>query len=578
MASHGALPHLREVLLFLALAGLLIPLLQRLRVNQVLAFLALGALLGPLGLGAMVADRPWLAYVSFPREEGVLALAEVGVLFLMFRIGLELSFERLWALRRWVFGAGSAQVLASAAVLGATAAALGLAPDAAIVTGLVLALSSTAIVVQLLVQQRQLATPLGQASFSILLLQDLAVVPLLVLVAVLASPDSGSLGLALATAVLKAALAIGAIYGAGRLLVRPAFSALASARHPEVFTALTLLTALGIGTITWAAGLSMALGAFLAGVLLSETEFRHEVEVTIEPFKGLLLGLFFMTVGMAVDLGGLASQPLAIAAAVAGLVVSKALVAALVLRAAGLGWGRAVEGGLLLAQAGEFAFIVLGSAMLLGLLPREAGNLLLLVVGVSMFLTPALARLGALLGAVLERPPAAHAGAPPPEPPATEQPHVIVAGCGRVGLLLGELLERARVPFIALDRDAARVAALRARDVPVYYGDASRPELLNTVRADRAVALVLTMDEPAAALHAVRGIRQQYPELPVFARARDERHAAELRSAGATLVVPETLESSLQLASVVLQQFGMPDAAVQETIEQEREQRTSALR
>lgn len=578
MPAEIALPHLRETLLFLALVGILVPLLERLRVNQVLAFLAVGALLGPYGLGELAADYPWLGYVSFAREAGVLALAEVGVLFLLFRIGLELSLARLWALRRWVFGAGTLQVLLSALAIGAVAMAFGNAVDAALVLGLVLALSSTAVVVQLLVQQRALGTPMGQAAFSVLLLQDLAVVPLLVLVAVLGAPGSEtSLGAALGLATLKAAVAITLIYMLGRAVVRPVFNLLANTRRPEVFTALTLLTALGIGAVTHAAGLSMAMGAFLAGLLLSETEFRHEVEVTIDPFKGLLLGLFFMTVGMGIDFGALLRDPLLIPASVIGLVLIKAAVVTALFRGFGLSWGRAAEGGLLLGPAGEFAFIVLGSAVVLGLVARPVGDFMLLVVGLSMALTPLLARLGRALSQVLDRHEAPAAAQPAAAVP-LDQPHVIIAGCGRVGRLLGELLEAEQVPHVAIDADAARVAALRRAGVPVHYGDASRAELLNAVHADRAVALVLTMDEPAAAMHAVRGIRAQYPDLPVFARARDEAHAAALRAAGATLVVPETLESSLQLAGVVLQQIGVPELAAIQRIEQERERRIGALR
>jgi CPA2 family monovalent cation:H+ antiporter-2 len=578
LEAHVALPHLRETLLFLGLVGILVPLLERLRVNQVLAFLAVGALLGPYGLGELAADHPWLGYVSFAREAGVLALAEVGVLFLLFRIGLELSLSRLWALRRWVFGAGTLQVGLCAAAIGAVAVAFGNPVDAALVLGLVLALSSTAVVVQLLVQQRALGTPMGQATFSVLLLQDLAVVPLLVLVAVLGAPgDETTLGAALGLATLKAAVAVTVIYVLGRAVVRPVFHMLANTRRPEVFTALTLLTALGIGAVTHAAGLSMAMGAFLAGLLLSETEFRHEVEVTIDPFKGLLLGLFFMTVGMGIDFGALLRDPLLIPASVLGLVAIKAVIVTGLFRAYGLSWGRAAEGGLLLGPAGEFAFIVLGSAMVLGLIERPIGEFMLLVVGLSMALTPLLARIGQALAASMER----HDGAPPVLAAAAvslDQPHVIIAGCGRVGRLLGELLEAEQVPHVAIDADAARVATLRRAGVPVHYGDASRAELLNAVHADRAVALVLTMDEPAAAMHAVRGIRAQYPDLPVFARARDEAHAAALRKAGATLVVPETLESSLQLAGVVLQQIGVPELAAVQRIEQERERRIGALR
>ncbi len=579
MEAHTALPHLRETLLFLVLAGVMIPLLERLRFNQVLAFLAVGALLGPHGLGGLAADYPWLGYVSFAREAGVLALAEVGVLFLLFRIGLELSLPRLWALRRWVFAAGTLQVLTCALAIGAVALALGYAAELALLLGLVLALSSTAIVVQLLMQQRALGSPVGQATFSVLLLQDLAVVPLLVLVAVLGDQGADlSVSAALGLATAKAAAAVFLIYVLGRMVVRPLFGLLASTPRPEVFTALTLLTVLAIGAATHAAGLSMAMGAFLAGLLLSETEFRHEVEVTIDPFKGLLLGLFFMTVGMGIDIAALLREPQLVSLSVLALISIKAVVVTVLFRSFGLSWGRALQGGLLLGPAGEFAFIVLGSAIGTGLIARPLGESTLLVVGLSMALIPLLARLGSVLAARIDRSGPALLAAQTAGGMALDQPHVIIAGCGRVGRLLHELLEAEQVPHVAVDANAERVATLRREGVPVYFGDASRAELLNAMHANRAVALVLTMDEPAAAMHAVRGIRAQYPDLPIYARARDEAHAAALREAGATLVVPETLESSLKLAGAVLEQIGMPELEVVQRLEQERERRIDGLR
>ncbi|WP_372525207.1 monovalent cation:proton antiporter-2 (CPA2) family protein [Piscinibacter sp.] len=574
MTDGQGFPFLRETLLFLALSGVLIPLLQRLRINQVLGFLAAGALLGPFGLAQWSDRAQWLAWITFPRLQGVSALAELGVLFLMFMIGLELSAERLWALRRWVVGAGIAQVVVSATLIGAIAFAFGNAWQASLILGFVLSLSSTAVVMQLLSERHALTTPMGQATFSVLMLQDLAVVPLLVLVGLLGRGTSEGLASLLALTLLKSAAAVLLIFVVGRRIIRPLFRTFAKHRQPEAFMALTLLATLSIAGLTAAAGLSMALGAFLAGLLLAETEFRHEVEVTIEPFKGLLMGLFFMSVGMGIDIREWARTPFWVPASVIGLIALKATVAAAILRAGGLGWGRAVDAGLLLGQGGEFAFIVVGSAAASGLLATSATQFVLLVVGLSMFVTPLAARWGALLGRRID---SAHGDTADEAGPQPLAGHIVIAGFGRVGQLLAELLTRQGVRFVALEQDAHVVARQREHGMPVYFGNAARPELLRKLHAGQAAAVVITMDQPAAALHAVTAIRGEYPQLPVFARSRDERHAQQLKQAGATLVIPETLETGLQLSASVLQTLGMPDAVVTQVVESERGLRIAAI-
>lgn len=589
MHDTPAFPFLREVLLFLVLAGVLIPLLQRLRVNQVVGFLAAGTLLGPFGLGRWADAHPWVATVTFPRLDGVAVLAELGVLFLMFMIGLELSAERLRSLRRWVFGAGVAQMVASAAAIGGLAWAFGNPWPVAVVLGAVLALSSTAVAMQLLVERRALGTAMGQACFAVLMLQDLAVVPLLVGVDVLADvhrAGSGDLVESLreatgriAVALAKAALAVLAIGWIGRWVLRPLFAHLARERRPDVFMALTLLATLGIAGLTAAAGLSMALGALLAGLLLAETEFRHEIEVTIEPFRGLLMGLFFMSVGMGIDPAALASEPLLLPLSVVGLFAIKGAVLWAVLRAGGLGAGRATEAALLLGQGGEFAFIVVGAAMLEGLLSAATGQFMLLVVGLSLLVTPAAARLGHALGERLERRQSAGACADRslPETPGGSG-HVVIAGFGRVGQTLAALLDAQGLRWVAVESDAVLVAERRARGAPVWYGDATRPDLLARLHAGAAAAIVLTMDQPASALHALRAVRRVHRQVPVVARSRDEAHAAVLRDEGATVVIPETLEAGLQIASVVLQQAGVPEAVAVALVDAERERRIGVLR
>jgi CPA2 family monovalent cation:H+ antiporter-2 len=576
-------PFLREILLFLSLAGILIPLLQRLRINQVLGFLAAGMLFGPFGLGRMAQDVHWLGWLTFPNTENVGLLAELGVLFLMFMIGLELSAARLWAMRRWVFGAGTAQVALCALLLGgAVWLLLGVPMEASLVLGLVLSLSSTAVVMQLLSERHTTGTPLGQAAFAVLMLQDLAVVPILILIGALgghaaldgAQPNVPMLAL---LAMGKAALAIALIYLVGGRVVHPLFRAFARHRQPDVFMALILLSTFGIAALSAMAGLSMALGALIAGLLLAETEFKHEVELMVEPFKGLLMGLFFMTVGMGMDPLQIVHAPLWLACAVALLIVLKAVVIAPVLRLGGLPWGRAFEGALLLGQGGEFAFIVIGYAVSARLLAPALGGRVMLAVGLSLFLTPLLARIGRTIGERTERDAREREAQGSEASLEAARGRVIIAGFGRVGQQLAKLLDSQGIPYVAFENDAKLVSKLHAQGVPVYFGNAARPELLRRVHAGEAPAIVLTMDHPSSALQAVRGIRREFPHMRLFARSRDEKHARALKLAGASVVVPETLEASLQLSSFVLQAMGLDERVVDDIVDRERDQFAQAL-
>ncbi len=583
MQEQHAFPFLREILLFLILSGILIPLLQRLRINQVIGFLAVGTLVGPFGLGLLAGDIPLLAFLSFPRDQGIAALAEIGVLFLMFMIGLELSAARLWAMRRWVFGAGTAQVLASAALLGGALLLFqGLDSRSALVVGLVLSLSSTAVVMQLLAQQQATGSPLGQAAFAILMLQDLAVVPILLLIGALGGEGgngggSGNVALLALATLAKAAVAIALIYLVGGRVVRKLFRAFAEHRQPDVFMALILLSTFGIAGLSAAAGLSMALGALIAGLLLAETEFKHEVELMVEPFKGLLMGLFFMTVGMSIDTRQLLDAPLLLAGLVAGLVLLKALVVAILLRIGGQPWSRAFEGGLLLGQGGEFAFVAIGYAMTARVLDSALGAQVMLVVGLSLFITPLLARVGRAIGERHESAAREQAAARDHHELASARGRVIIAGFGRVGQQLAKLLGEQNIPFVAFECDAKLVSTLHAEGKPVYFGNAARPELLRRVHAGEAPAIVLTMDHPASSMHAVRGIRREFPHARLFVRSRDEQHARALRLAGASVVVPETLEASLQLSAFVLEAMGLDERTVDGIVDHERELVTAKL-
>jgi CPA2 family monovalent cation:H+ antiporter-2 len=570
-----AFPFLREILLFLTLSGILIPTLQRLRINPVLGFLAVGALLGPFGLGRMADNVHWLGWFTFPNNDNVAMLAELGVLFLMFMIGLELSAARLWAMRRWVFGIGAAQVVLCAALIGGAVALLldqRMAP--ALVLGLVLSLSSTAVVMQLLGERHDTGSPLGQATFAVLMFQDLAVVPILILIGALAGGGAAGSGVDIALQVLiamaKAALAIALIYLVGGRVIRPLFRAFARNRQPDVFMALILLSTFGIAGLCWMAGLSMALGALIAGLLLAETEFKHEVELMIEPFKGLLMGLFFMTVGMGMDVLQVVQAPVWLAGAVAILVCCKGVVIAPLLRLGGLSWGRAVEGGLLLGQGGEFAFIVIGYAISSQLLDASLGGRVMLAVGLSLFITPLLAKVGRGFGERWEARARSHEVGQSDAEPASARGRVVIAGFGRVGQQLAKLLASQDIPWIAFENDAKLVAQQHGAGLPVYFGNAARPELLRRVHAHEAPAIVLTMDNPAAALQAVRGIRREFPHARLFARSRDEKHARALKLAGASIVVPETFEASLQLSAFVLDALGLDGHSVDRIVDNER--------
>lgn len=571
MQEQHAFPFLREILLFLTLAGILIPLLQRFRISQVLGFLAVGALAGPFGLALFANDIPWLSYLTFPNSDGVKLLGEIGVIFLMFMIGLELSAARLWALRKWVFGAGVAQVCMCAALIGGAVLLLGHPVETAIILGFVLSLSSTAVVLHLMNESHTAATPLGLAGFSVLMLQDLAVVPLLILIGAMSNSTGGDPTWLIAGAMLKAAIAITLIYLVGGRLLHPLFRTFARHRQPDVFMALILLATFGIAGLSAAAGLSMALGALIAGLLLAETEFKHEIELMIEPFKGLLMGLFFMTVGMGMDVRQIALNPLWLAAAVAGLIAVKASVIAALFRVGGLGRGRAIEGGLMLAQGGEFAFIVIAQAVAGKLVAPELGQLVMLAVGLSLFITPLLTRVGRMIGDGWEHHEDELAAASDGVALEHVRERIIIAGYGRVGQQLGKLLTAQHIPFVAFENNAKLVAKMRALDLPVFFGDASRTELLRRVDAGSAPAIVLTMDHPMAALQAVRGIRREFPDIPLLARSRDARHALALKQAGATIVVPETLEASLQLSASVLETLGLDEESIDRIVDEERD-------
>jgi len=569
MESQLHIPYLREVIVFLAVAGFAVPLLQR-KFSPVLGYLLIGGLIGPYGLGLFATDYPIASYVVIDDLDGVRALAEIGVIFLLFAIGLELSLDRLWSMRRFVFGLGTAQIVLTGMLIGSIAYAWGNSGSAALVLGACLALSSTAIVMQLLIEKGRLTTPVGRSVFSVLLMQDLAVVPILFIVGVLGTVSAGeSIAWDLALALGEAAVTVVVIYAVGRLLVRPIFRLIAQTGSREAFMAMIVLVALGTAAVTGVVGLSMALGAFLAGLLIAETEYRHQVEVDIEPFKGLMLGLFFMSVGMGIDWRVLGESPFWIAASVVGLIALKAVVNIGLFLLWKLPRHRAVEAGLLLSQAGEFAFIVVGLAMALGLVPGPTGQFMLIVASLTMMLTPVLELMARKFGALIEEKEARGAAE---QAEATEalEGHVVIGGFGRVGRLIASILDREGLSYIAIDKDPAIAAQARSMGLPVRFGDASRLEVLQAARVRDATALVVTLGDEIPTERLTARMREAAPHVPLFVRARDGDQAERLTNAGATAAVPETIEASLQLAARVLEGCGFDDDVVQRRIQLER--------
>ena len=561
----------KDVVLFLATAGIVAPLFKRFRVSPILGFLGAGVALGPFGLGALAQRAPWLAPLTITSEAEIAELAEFGVVFLLFMIGLELSWERLRLMRRLVFGLGGAATLAAGAVIAAIAHASGQPIAASAVIGAALALSSTAMIMPALADAKRLHSEVGRAAFSVLLFQDLAVAPVLVAMSLMAG-RSQTLDWTLALKLAPILVAPLAILLVGRLVLRPMLKSVARAKSEEMFMAASLLVVITAGLAAAAAGLSMALGAFIAGLLLAETEYRHEVQVVIEPFKGLLLGLFFVSVGIGLDVGRLLQQPGLIVAAAIGLIALKAVLTAGIARLFRLRLRRALEVGLMLGAGGEFAFVVLNQGMAADLIGRQAGEVLLVAATLSMFAIPLLAAAGARIGQSQR--------APAPElPPQTGDgpPRVLVIGYGRVGLMVGDMLDRHKIAWVAVDRDPKLAEAGRRHGHTVFFGDAARADFMARIGLATAPAVVVTMDAFEAVEAVVATARQARPDLVIVARARDARQAHRLYELGATEAVPETVEASLQLSEALLVDLGVPMGLVIASVHEKRDELRKAL-
>ena len=553
----------------LATAGVIVPMVSRLGANPIISYLVLGALLGPLGLGSVMDQMPFLYWITIVEPKNVAGIAEFGVVFLLFLIGLQLSLSRLLALRRLVFGLGGLQVVITAATLTFIAVSFGLDTQQALVVGLSLALSSTATVVELLSAKRRMSTTTGRATFSVLLAQDLAVVPLLLLVGILASGTSANVAANLGIALLQAAASLGIIVLFGRVFLRSLFHLVGSLDSSEVFLAAVLFIVVGAGFAAAIFGLPMALGAFVAGILLSETEYRKAVEAIVEPFKGLLLGVFFFTVGMSIDIIEFVKAPGLIISLLCLLLVVKIIVLAPLARLFGLALPKAVEMTMLLAAGGEFAFVGVGAGVAAGIVSPHVSGLILTTVAISMALTPLLAMAGENLAKKISK---TEHGPELDEIPDVMTGHAIVIGYGRVGRVVAGMLERHGLGYLTVDADPALVSRERRKGNAVFYGDAVNSGFLRTCGLSEASALIVTINDDHATDRMIEIVRAARPDLPIVARARDATHARHLYAMGVTDAVPETIEASLQLSEATLISMGIPMGKVVASIHERRDE------
>jgi CPA2 family monovalent cation:H+ antiporter-2 len=549
--------HLKGILIFLVAAGIVVPLLHR-YLGTVLGFLLVGLVLGPYGIGYLGEYYPILRNITLEDPKAAEPLAELGVVFLLFLLGMELSLPRLWQLRRYVLGVGLVQVGVCIVVIGTAIRMSGITPPAGLILGMCFALSSTAIVMQLLIDQHRAATPVGRVALSVLLFQDLMVVPILFAIGILEARSAGDKSLIdLLFPFAQAFAAVAIIMLVGRYVVTPLIRSAARTGSRELIMAITLTIVVGIASATGASGLSVALGAFLAGLLLSDSEYRHQIEVDLDPFKGLLLGIFFVTVGMVIDLKTVWAHIGWVLAALVGLIVVKSAALYLAARLFRVERPVAAEVALLLAQGGEFAFIVIGLASAKGLLDREIATSAVAVAGLSMMVTPFLAAVARRISERLE--PMEHAHASPEDEIAEMRDHVVIGGFGRFGQTIARVLDSENVPWIAFDTNGALVTEQREKGRPVYFGDASRHEILHHAGVKKARAFVVTLASAEASERMVTEIMKLRPRACVLTRARDSDHAARLAKLGATEAIPEVIEASLQLAGRLLEHLDFPE-------------------
>jgi CPA2 family monovalent cation:H+ antiporter-2 len=563
MATEFQTSGLSDALVILGAAGLVIPAFARIRITPVIGFLLIGLLVGPAGLGAMSGSFPWLHYVTISNPDAIEPFAELGIILVLFSIGLELSFRRLWTMRRLVFVVGAAELLVSAAIIAFGLYLIGQPPSGAIGLGLALALSSTAIVLPLVGTH----SPVGRSALAMLLFEDLAIVPIVFALGAMApyAADSG-VGNLLTTMLFGGVAAVAMLF-AGRLILPRLFAQAARTKSPELFLAASLLVVIVASLATAAIGFSPILGALLAGIVIAETEYRGEVEVMTAPFRGLGLGIFLITVGMSVDLRLVIANWQNIGLAVVGVLAVKAIVTAALLRLEGARTSVAAETGILMASPSETTLIVLAAASAAQLIQPQTAAFWQIVTAIGLTITPLLAKLGQLFRRGVDSETRSELRGALEE---GDTPKVVILGFGRVGRMVGEMLEAHDKPFVAIDSDVDCVSSARQEGLPVVFGDVSNPELIERVRPGQPTAFILTMDNPVLAKRLARRIRAAFPELPIVARARDPAHAAELYKAGVSDAVPETLEASLQLSEAVLVDLGVAMGPVIASIHEKR--------
>jgi CPA2 family monovalent cation:H+ antiporter-2 len=554
---------LSDALVILGAAGIVIPAFARVRVSPIIGFILVGMLAGPAGLGALVPAHPWLGFITISNPHAIEPFAEFGIILLLFSVGLELSFRRLWTMRRAIFGVGAAELLVSAAIVGLGLHMFGQSWGAAIALGLALALSSTAMVLPLV----GTSSPVGRSALAMLLFEDLAIVPIIFFLGVLAPhPDADNWRDLLVTAG-RGAIVVAAMLVLGRFFLPRLFAQAARTKSPELFLSASLLVVITASLATTAAGLSPIVGAIVAGILIAETDYVDEVEAITAPFRGLALGVFLITVGMSLDIRVIAGAWASLLLAVGGVVLVKALVTGLLLRLSGSPRSVAAEAGLLMASPSETSLIVLSTAAAASVIAPETAAFWTIVTAIGLTITPLLARLGR---DAARRVSLRIQGDTPSLGRGEEAPNVIVIGFGRVGRLVADMLTAHGRTWVAVDSSIDNVGDGRREGLPVIFGDVARPEMVDRLNLGHASALVLTMDDPVLSVKLTRKVRGWCPDLTIVARARDPRHAAELYRAGATDAVPETLESSLQLSEAVLIDLGIAMGPVIASIHEKR--------
>ncbi len=552
---------LSDALVILGAAGIVIPVFHRFRITPVIGFILIGLLVGPFGLGRLVPQAPWLYHITITEPEALEPFAEFGIVLLLFTIGLELSFNRLWSMRRLVFGLGALELLIIGGLLAFVLSLTGLDNTAAAALGFALALSSTAIVLPI----AGTSSPVGRAALSMLLFEDIAIVPMIFILGALAPYAQTEGWEGLVGTLWQGFLVVVALLVIGRLFLPRLFAQAARTKSPELFLAASLLVVMGASLATAATGLSPIVGALIAGLLIAETEYHGEVEGIIEPFKGLALGIFLITVGMSIDLAMVWAQIGSIAIAVVGVLLLKALVTSVLLRLMGARRSTATETGVLMASPSETTLIVLTAATAALLVDRETAQFWQIVTAIGLTVTPLLARLGRNVARRVEPVPEIHEAA-------GVDPRAIIIGIGRVGRLVADMLTTHGKDYIAIDSDADLIGYARRKGYKATFGDAARGNALDRLGIETASAVILTMDEPVLAQRLTTKLRGEHPHLPIIVRARDLRHATELYRAGASHAVPETLESSLQLSEAVLVDLGVAMGPVIASIHEKRDE------